>query len=200
MSKPKIVEPKLTKNALEVAKTFVHSLGAAGKTLLFVGGKNEAQNAVHAAAERLSLPYVAGRWIGGTLSNFKQIRSRVEKLVSLCEAREKGELAKYTKMERVLIDRDIERLERDFGGLVTLTDLPAALFVVDPKCERIAVQEAETCGIPVIGLANSDCDISDIAFPIPGNDTNIKSIGFFVDEIAGAYTEGIKARAVEKQE
>lgn len=192
-----IFDLEKTQALLEKAKTFVHSLGVSGKTLLIVGGKNEARGAVTAAAERLAQPFVAGRWIGGTLSNFKQVRTRVEKLIGLRDARERGELSKYTKLERLLIDRDIERLEHRFGGLVSLAHLPAAVFVIDPRHEAIAVREARALDIPVVAIANSDCDIASIEYPILGNDANMKSITFFVEEIAASFSEGQRIRKEE---
>jgi small subunit ribosomal protein S2 len=108
--------------------------------------------------------------------------------------RERGELAKYTKRERLMIDRDIERLTNRFGGLLSMTDLPAALFVVDSRHEHTAVEEAKQLGIPVIALASSDCDFSLIKYPIPANDTSIRSVRLVCDAIASAYTQG-KERA-----
>lgn len=178
--------------AFEKARQYAHTLGAEGKTLLLVGGKPEAQAVIVAAAEGAELPYVIGRWIGGTLTNFAEIRKRMERMLSLISQREKGELIKYTKHERLLIDREIAKLETMFGGLRGLHDrLPDALFVVDTKHEHIAVKEAQKLGIPVIGLMNTDCDLTDAAYPIPANDSAQKSISFFVNEIVKAYTEGV---------
>lgn len=185
-----IFDLEKTKTLLEKAEVFVKNLSLAGKQILFVGGKSEAKAAVAAAAERLSQPYVAGRWIGGTLTNFKEIRGRIDKMLDLRSKREKGELAKYTKKERLLIDREITRLETLFSGLISLRSLPAALFVVDPRKEAIAVTEARKEGIPVLALASSDCDLSLIDHPIPGNDASRASIAYFVEQIAKAYEDG----------
>lgn len=173
---------------LETARTYVQSLG--GRTLLFVGGKPEVAELVKAAAKGAGVPYVAGRWIGGTLTNFKNIRKRIDRLQKLMEDRERGELEKYTKRERLLIDREIDELLARFGGLVSMTELPAALFVVDTRHEDTAVREANQLKIPVIGLASSDCDFSLITYPVPGNDTSVKSVRLVCDEIAEAYQEG----------
>ncbi len=182
-----------TSKRLEKATAFVASLAANGKQVVFVGGKHESQDAVKAAAESANLPYVAGRWIGGTLTNFKIIRKRIDRLEKLMAEREAGELAKYTKKERLMIDREIDELLIRFGGIIQVRDLPAALFVVDTRHEHTAVQEANQLKIPVIGLSSSDCDFSLVQYPIPANDTSVKSVRLIVDEIAEAYTKGKKA-------
>lgn len=179
-----------TAKRLEKACEFAASLAQNGKQIIFVGGKHEAQAVVKAAAERAGLPYVAGRWIGGTLTNFKIIRKRIDRLEKLMAEREAGELAKYTKKERLMIDREIEELLNRFGGIVSVKDLPAALFVVDTRHEHTAVQEANQLKIPVIGLSSSDCDFAKVKYPIPANDTSVKSVRYIVDEIAEAYTKG----------
>jgi len=136
------------------------------------------------------MPYVDGRWIGGTISNFVQIRKRIDRYEKLISDREKGELAKYTKRERMLIDKEIASLEKMFLGIVSMKKIPDAFFVIDPRKEKIAVKEALDAGIPVIALCGSDCDISDITYPIIGNDTSKMSIQYFVDEISKAYQTG----------
>jgi small subunit ribosomal protein S2 len=185
-----IFDLEKTKNELEKAEAFVKNLARLGKQVLFVSGKNEAKAALFATAERLGQPYVAGRWIGGTLTNFKEIRGRVDKMLDLRSKREKGELAKYTKKERLLIDREITRLETLFNGLVSLISLPGALFVVDPRKEAIAVTEARAQGVPVVALASSDCDFSLVDYFIPGNDASRTSVSYFIEKIAKAYEDG----------
>src|SRR3989338_1278077 len=165
------------------------------KQLLFVGGKNEAVDIVKEAAARIGAPYVAGRWIGGTLTNFKNIRKRIDRLEKLMRERDSGELEKYTKKERLLIDREITELLVRFGGLVSMTELPAALIIVDTRRENTAVREANQLGIPVIGLSSSDCDFSLIQYPIPANDTSVRSIRYLVGAVAEAYLEGKKSSA-----
>jgi len=183
---------------LEKAKAYATELGAKGATVLFIGGKNESQKAILRASDLLSMPYCVGRWIGGTLTNFGQIKKRVEKLVAHKQAVEKGELAKYTKWERMQMDRDNEKLERFFGGLVNLSKMPDAIFVVDTKREAIAVAEAKRKHIPVIALIGSDCDMKEITYPILGNDSSKKSIEFFTNQIVAAYEAGKKLGAEEK--
>jgi small subunit ribosomal protein S2 len=176
-----------TAEALDRATAFVRGLGAEGKQLLFVGGKSEARAIVREAAKSIDMPYVAGRWIGGTLTNLSEIRKRVERLEDLVSKREKGELAKYTKRERLTIDREIEKLEESFRGIVSVKGMPAALFIVDPKKEHIAVTEARKMNVKTVALASSDCDMSAIDYVIPANDAAQASIKFFVDRIVEAY-------------
>src|SRR3989344_4253499 len=178
---------------LDAATAFAASLAASGKQLLFVSGKHEALATVKEAADRVGAPYVAGRWIGGTLTNFKNIRKRIERLEKLTSERASGELDKYTKRERLMIDREITELLGRFGGLVKMADLPGALYVVDTRHEDTAVQEANQLGIPLIGLSSSDCDFSLVQYPIPANDTSVRSIRYVVDFIALAYSDGKKA-------
>lgn len=187
-----------TNRRLATAAAFVTSVAQSGKHVLFVGGKHEATAFVKEAAERVGAPYVAGRWIGGTLTNFKNIRKRIDRLEKLMHERETGELEKYTKRERLLIDREIEELLGRFGGLVKMADLPGALFVVDSRHENTAVKEANQLGIPVVGLASTDCDFSLIQYPIPGNDTSVRSIKLVVERMADAYAEGKRAPAAAK--
>jgi small subunit ribosomal protein S2 len=188
-----IFDLELTEKRLEAAQTFVSSLAASGKQLLIVGGKNEALSIVKEVADRIGAPYVAGRWIGGTLTNFKNIRKRVDLFLKLSAERDSGELEKYTKKERVLIDRDIENLMVRFGGLVSMTDLPGALFVVDSRHEDTAVKEANQLGIPVVGLSNSDCNFAMVQYPIPANDTSVKSIRLVAEAITASYEAGKRA-------
>lgn len=187
-NKVEIFDLEKTQVLLDSAKAFAEALAKEGKTILFVGGKSEARNAVKSGALATNMPYVDGRWIGGTLTNFGEIRKRVEKMEKLTMEKEKGELAKYTKKERLLIDREIANLERFFSGVVSMKELPKALFIVDPKKEKSAVKEAQDMGIPVIALAGSDCNIKGIDYPMVGNDSSQTSVQFFVQEIVKAYS------------
>lgn len=176
------------------AKDFVATLAKEGKTILYVGGKKEASASIRIAAGLQNMPYVDGRWIGGTISNFPQIRKRIDRYERLISDREKGELAKYTKRERMLIDKEIASLEKMFLGIVSLKKIPDALFVIDPRHEKNAVKEAADFNIPVIALCGSDCDISKINYPMIGNDGSKVSIQHFVDEISKAYQAGKVAK------
>jgi small subunit ribosomal protein S2 len=187
-----IFDLEKTAATLEKAKTVIAALAKEGKTILFVGGKKEASTAVKNAAMSINMPYVDGRWIGGSLSNFGQIRKRIDRFEKLVSDREKGELAKYTKRERMLIDKEIASLEKMFYGIVSLKKMPDVLFVIDPRREKNAIKEAADMNIPVIALASSDCDIREVNYPIVGNDASKASIGFFLDEVVKTYQAGKK--------
>ncbi|HEY4508888.1 MAG TPA: 30S ribosomal protein S2 [Candidatus Paceibacterota bacterium] len=189
-NKIEIFDLEKTSGALNTALEFVESLGTAGGKVLFVSGKNEAKEAITKTAESINQPYVAGRFIGGTLTNFPEIRKRVEKLERLVSEKEKGELSKYTKKERLLIDRDIEKLRTFFFGISVMKSLPQAIFVVDSKKESIAVKEAQKMGIPVVALCGTDNNLNEVEFPIPANDSSKLSIEFFLGKIAEAYKAG----------
>lgn len=190
-----IFDLEKTEVILAKALAFVTTLGKEGKTVLFVGGKKEASAAVKTAAQSLNMPYVDGRWIGGSLTNFGQIRKRIERYEKLTSDREKGELAKYTKRERMLIDIEIAKLEKMFYGIVTLKKMPDALFIVDPRHEKNALDEAAHMKVPVVALLGSDCNFREVTHPIVGNDGAKASIQFFVDEVTKAYQAGKKQQA-----
>lgn len=189
-NKIEIFDLEKTQESLIKAKAFIREIVAAGGNVLFVGGKNEAQKAVLEGAMKVGMPVVAGRWLGGTMTNFPEIRKRINKLEDLTTQKEKGELSKYTKKERLMIDREIVRLDKSFSGLTPMKVLPKVIFVIDPKREHIAVGEAKKLHIPVVALASSDCNMRDVEYAIPGNDASVASIKYFVQEIASAIEEG----------
>jgi len=189
-NKVEIIDLEKTFEMLEAAKEFVSSFAKAGKTILFASSKSEAKEAVKTGAMSVDMPYVSGRWIGGTITNFSEIKKRLAKFDDLTKQKEKGELVKYTKRERMLIDKEISNLDTMFFGIAGLKDLPKALFVVDPKKEINAVMEAKKAGIPVIAIANTDCDIKIVDYPIVANDSSVSSIAFIVAEIIKAYKTG----------
>jgi len=191
-----IIDLEQTQKMLESAKEYVCKLAAENKSILFVSGKNEARSAIRRGAEALDMPYVAGRFVGGTLTNYSQMKKRIDRLAQLRKERDAGELSKYTKKERLMIDREIDRLEHIFGGIAEMDALPAALFVVDPRAERIAIEEALKLNIPIVALASSDCNLDEIDYPILANDTSITSITFFINEIVDAYQ---KSRTAKKE-
>ena len=188
-----LIDLEQTAQLLASALTFVKSLAAERKVILFVGGKAEAREALKRAAEKLGAPYVAERWIGGTLTNFGEIKKRLSRLEELSTMREKGELVKFTKRERLLIDRDITDLTAMFGGLRGMHKLPDALFVIDPRKESGAVAEARQLSIPVIAILNSDCDRSVIAHPIPANDASRDTLAVLLDEVTKTYIDNTPA-------
>lgn len=189
----------LEKTSIELAnaKEFIKTLAKGGKQILFVGTKNEARKAVEDGAVSIDMPFVVERWVGGMLTNFPEIKKRIARLEDLRAKKEKGELAMYTKKERLLIDKDIERLERNFAGIVSMREMPVAMFVIDPRKESIAVKEAQYIGIPIIALASSDCNLKEVQFPVPGNDSSVSSINFFVSQIVQAFKDGRASAPVQ---
>ncbi len=185
-----IFDLEKTKDSLKEALDYVSELGSRNASILFVSGKSEAKAAITAGAESINMPYVAGRFIGGTLTNFPEIKKRVEKLESWISQKEKGELVKYTKKERLLIDREIEKLRTFFFGLSVMKRLPEAIFIVDSKKEHIALKEAKTMGIPVIALCGTDNNLNEVEYAIPGNDSSRTSIEFFIKQIVDSYKNG----------
>ncbi len=193
-----IFDLEMTQERIDTAKAFAASLAASGKAILVVGGKHEAVSIVKDVAERAGLPYCAGRWIGGTLTNFKIIRKRIERLDKLVADKESGELEKkYTKKEQLLLQREVDGLLFRFGGITKMIDLPGAMFVIDSRHEKTAVQEANQLKIPVIALSSSDCDYSKAQYPIPANDTSVKSIRVIAEDIMEAYQAGKRTPAAK---
>lgn len=190
----------LEKTSVELEKilAFVENKGKEKATALFVGGKSEAREAIIKAGRELEMPYVAGRWIGGTISNFSEIKKRIARLEELTKQREAGELAKYTKKERLLIDREIDKLTLFFGGLSQLKALPKFLVVIDPKKESIAVKEANKMHIPIVALASSDSNLYKLDYVIPGNDASRQSVAYITNEIVKAYKRG-KEEAIKTE-
>ena len=186
-----IIDLEKTSEMLDVAAEFIKNLGAKGKVVLFVGTKPEAKVAIKMVAESLSMPYVMERWIGGTLSNFTEIKKRIMELENYQKDSVGGGLDKYTKKERVVMAKKMEKLARYYTGLLGLKKAPDALFVIDAKSEHIAATEARKSGIPVIALVNSDSNIKGIDYPIVANDSAIPSIKFFTNAIESAYKGGI---------
>ncbi len=185
-----IMDLEKTSVELENAKEFVKTLAKGGKQILFVGTKNEAKKALESAANSVDMPFVSERWVGGNLTNFSEIKKRIARLEDLRAKREKGELNIYTKKERLLIDKDIERLERNFSGIVIMREIPAVMFVIDPRKESIAVKEAQFLNIPIVALASSDCNLKEVQFAIPGNESSVSSITFFLNQITEAFKAG----------
>jgi len=187
-----IINIEKTQELLEKALETVSKFAASGKTILFVGTKPEARQQVIETALALNMPYVSERWVGGALTNFPEIKKRIIKLLDLRSQKEKKELDKYTKKERLLIDKEMDDMTKNFQGLTGITRTPDAVFVVDPKKEHIAVTEARKMNLPVIALLNTDCNLKQIQYPIIANDASVSSITFFLLKIKEAYTSGAK--------
>jgi len=188
-----IFDLQKTDEQIAAAKQAMAALARDGKTVLIVGGKREASDAVRETGKRLAQPFVAGRWLGGTISNFTEIKKRIDRLADLSAKREDGSLGKiYTKLERVRIDREIDRLEERLEGIKTLTKRPDALLIVDTRHEGHATKEARQAGIPIIAVMSSDCDLKDATYPIVTNDASRQAISLVLNELAGAFENGQK--------
>ncbi|MCM2339435.1 MAG: 30S ribosomal protein S2 [Burkholderiales bacterium] len=185
-----IIDLEKSSVMLEEAMEFAKDLGSRNKTILFVGTKPEAREVMKNAALSLNMPYVDTRWIGGTLSNFIEIKKRIAELEKYNKESVDGGLDKYTKKERVVMAKKMEKLSKYYTGLIGLKKTPDALFIIDSKGEHIAATEAKKSDVPVIALANSDSNIKSIDYPIVGNDSGIPSIKFFTNAIVSAYKGG----------
>jgi small subunit ribosomal protein S2 len=194
-NRTEIIDLEKISDLVQKVREFTKELGRDNKRILFVGTKNEARDIIKNGAISIDMPYVMNRWIGGTLTNFSEIKKRIARLEELSRQRGKGEFAgKYTKKEQLMIDREISNLETNFGGLISMKELPTALFVIDTKKENTAVREAIDKNIPIIGLLSSDSNVTEITYPIVANDASRTSITFFVEQIVNAYKEGQKSK------
>jgi small subunit ribosomal protein S2 len=195
-----VVDLNKTIVLLDAAKEYARTLGKEGKKLMFVGNKHEAREVVKNAAVELGMPYVAMRWIGGTLTNFSEVKKRIARVKELREMKTGGGFEGYTKGERALFQKELAKLETTFEGILEMTSLPQAIFVVDSKSEETAVLEARKMGIPVISISGTDCDVSGIDYPVVANDSSRSSIGYFVGQIADAFRAGVTDKAKEASE
>jgi len=186
-----IIDLVKTTEQLEAAKAVMATLAKEGKTILFVGGKVEVAALVKSAAEEIGAPYVAARWLGGTISNWSEIKKRIDRLAELTEKGATGALTKqHTKLELVKIGREQKRLTERLDGITTMAKKPDALLVVDTKHEKHAVKEARDAGIPIIAIMSSDCDLSDATYPIVANDTSRETVGLILSELTEAFQKG----------
>ena len=186
-----IIDLVKTAEQMEAAKAVMATLAKEGKTVLFVGGKVEIAMLVKKAAQEIGAPYVAARWLGGTISNWTEIKKRIDRLTELTEKGAAGTLVKqHTKLELVKIGREQKRLTERLDGITTLTKKPDALLVVDTKHEKHAVKEANDAGIPVIAIMSSDCDLKESAYPIIANDTSRETVKLILAELTQAFQKG----------
>ena len=181
-----------TVNMLEKTLSFIEACGKKGDNILFVSTRQETVDLVRQTAENLSLPHMLNRWIGGTLSNFKNIKSRAEKMQKMQQEKEEGGWTKYTKKEKVLLNRELTKLENRFTGIATLTELPNAIFVLDTRKEKIAVKEANDTNVPVIGFSNADANVHLIQHPIIANIHSRDTVTYILNLVEDAYKEGLK--------
>jgi len=189
-----IIDLQKTLVNLRQAYEFVVQVAASGRKVLFVGTKKQAQAAIAEEATRCGQPYVTSRWLGGTLTNFITIRSRLDYMEELLARKESGDLERLPKKEAKALEEKLEKLLRVLGGLRGLSELPGALFVVDPHREHIAVDEANKLDIPVVAIVDTNCDPDLIQYPIPGNDDAIRGIRLIAGKIADAVIEGQNRR------
>lgn len=178
----------------EVAFRFIAETVASGGDILFVGTKRQAQDIVREEAERAGMYYVNQRWLGGTLTNFKTVKASIDKLKEFQTKKADGTFAVLSKKENLQIDREIEKLEKSLGGIKNMTRIPRALVVIDPKKERIALEEADTLGLPVIAIADTNCDPEGIDFLIPSNDDSIRAIRLFLSKMADIILDSMGER------
>lgn len=192
-----IIDLTQSEKCLKEAAEFVYELGKTNKVLLFVGTKKQARPIVEELAQKLHAPYMVARWMGGFLTNFDEIKKNIKLLKDYKAQKEKGELSKYTKKEQLLLERKMAKLEKDFAGVMDMEKVPDVVFITDAVSENIAIREANRLGIKVVALADSNCNVSEIDYPIPGNDDAIKSIKILVGAIASAYEAGKKEAVKE---
>ena len=184
-----IIDLQKSVGKVDEAYKAVSEIAADGGTILFVGTKKQAQDAVQVEAERCGMYYVNERWLGGMLTNFKTIQSRVKHLKEIETMQEDGTFDVLPKKEVIALKKEMEKLQKNLGGIKEMKKLPDAIFVVDPKKERICVQEAHTLGIPLIGIADTNCDPEELDYVIPGNDDAIRAVKLIVSKMADAVIE-----------
>lgn len=185
-----IIDLQKTVKKVEEAYNFVRQLGEEGKTILFVGTKKQAQEAVKDEAIRSNMFFINQRWLGGTLTNFGTIRKRIDRLRELEKMEEDGTFDVLPKKEVIQLRKEQERLEKFLGGIKNMKELPGALFIIDPRKERIAVAEARKLGIPIVGIVDTNCDPDEIDHVIPGNDDAIRAVKLLTAKMADAILEG----------
>ncbi len=191
-----IIDLQKTVKKLNEAYLFARDIAAEGKDILFVGTKKQAQDSVKEEAINCSMPYVNARWLGGMLTNFRTIRTRIARLEQLNKMKEDGTFDLLPKKEVIGLELEIEKLEKFLGGIKVMQKVPGALFIVDPRKERIAVQEAKKLGIPIIAIVDTNCDPDEIDAVIPGNDDAIRAVKLIASTIAAAVIEGRQGEQV----
>lgn len=187
-----IIDLEKSEERLKAAAQAAFELGRQGKVLLVVGTKKQAREIVKSLAQEVGTPFLTERWIGGLLTNFEEVLKNVNKLASLKQEQEKGELSRYTKKEQLLINRKLNQFEKMFGGVVNLDKLPDAILVIDALAEMVAIREARKVGIVVFGLSDSNTDPNLLDYPIPGNDDGIKSIKLISETVIRSFGQGKK--------
>ena len=184
-----IIDLQKTVKKVEEAYDFVKEIASTGKSVLFVGTKKQAQESIQSESLRGNMYYVNQRWLGGMLTNFKTIRKRIEKLLELERMEQDGTFDLLPKKEVIKLKGEKEKLEKNLGGIKEMVELPGALFVEDPRKEKIAIQEAHILGIPVVAIVDTNCDPEEVDYPIPGNDDAIRAVKLITSKIADAIIE-----------
>ena len=192
-----IIDLQKTSKKLDDAYAFLKEQAEEGKTVLFVGTKKQAQDCVKEAAEKCGMFYVNQRWLGGMLTNFETIRARVQRLKDLETMEQDGTFDVLPKKEVILLRKEMEKLEKNLGGIKEMDKLPGVIFLVDPKKERIAILEAKKLNIPVVGIVDTNCNPQELDYPIPGNDDAIRSVSLIADVMANAVIEGRQGEDAE---
>jgi len=202
-----IIDLQKTVRLFKTTYDFIVKTVADGYSVLFVGTKKQAHDSIIEESERCGMFYVVNRWLGGTLTNFQTIRKSIARLKELESMKSDGSINRYVKKEILKMEKERVKLEKNLGGIKDMDELPGAIFVVDPKKEKIAIREAKNLGIPVVAIADSNCDPDEIDFIIPGNDDAIRAIRLFCSKIADACIEGhnlaeerLKAEAEERKQ
>ena len=187
-----IIDLEKTEKKLREAIDAAYKLGKDGKILLVVGTKKQSKDIAKDLAKEADTPYLVERWVGGMLTNFEEMRRKIRKLVDLKEEKEKGQLARYTKKEQLLLSRRLEKFEREYGGVVDMTKLPDAIFLLDAVSDMTAVKESQRMNIMLLGLSDTNADPNWFEYPIPANDDGIKSIKVVCEAVIRAYAQGKK--------
>ncbi|MBQ8298815.1 MAG: 30S ribosomal protein S2 [Clostridia bacterium] len=194
-----IIDLQKTAKKIDEAYAVLKSIIDEGKTVIFVGTKKQAQECVKEEAERCGMYYVNQRWLGGMLTNFETIKTRVERLKKLEAMENDGTFDVLPKKEVIILKKEMEKLQKNLGGIKDMNEVPGAMFVVDPKKERIAILEARKLGIPVIGLVDTNCNPEDVDYVIPGNDDAIRAIKLIVEAMANAVIESKQGESMVKE-
>ena len=195
-----IIDLQKTSKKLDEAYAFVKEQAEEGKSVLFVGTKKQAQECMKEAALKCGMFYVDQRWLGGMLTNFKTIKTRIARLNKLEEMENDGTFEVLPKKEVAALKNEKEKLEKNLGGIRDMKEMPGAMFVVDPKNERIAVLEAKKLNIPIVGLVDTNCNPEDVDYPIPGNDDAIRAVKLITDVMANAIIEGRQGEALDNEQ
>ena len=194
-----IIDLQKTSKKLDEAYAFVKEQAEEGKTVLFVGTKKQAQECMKEAALKCGMFYVDQRWLGGMLTNFGTIQKRIQRLKDLEAMEQDGTFDVLPKKEVILLKKEMEKVERNLGGLKEMNELPGVIFLVDPKKERIAILEAKKLGIPVVGLVDTNCNPEEVDYAIPGNDDAIRAVKLIADVMANAVIEGKQGESFEPE-